>query len=37
MVQSLKDPNGLRLNLWIFNQQAGVKINYKTGQFRLER
>lgn len=37
IVQSLKDPNGLRLNLWIFNQQAGVKINYKTGQFRLER
>lgn len=35
IVQSLKNPNALRLNVWVFNQQEGVKLNFKTGQFSL--
>lgn len=36
IVQSLKNPSGLKLNVWVFNRQDGVKVNYKTGQFTLE-
>lgn len=36
IVQSLKNPNALHLNVWVFNRQEGVKLNFKTGQFSLK-
>lgn len=32
LAQSVHDPQALQINVWTFNTQAGVKINYHTGQ-----
>lgn len=30
---SLRDPQKFHLNIWVFNAEAGVKLNYQTGSF----
>ncbi|UQS82298.1 DNA/RNA non-specific endonuclease [Bombilactobacillus folatiphilus] len=30
--QALKNPQALKINIWTFNAQAGVALNYQTGQ-----
>ncbi|MBA1434000.1 DNA/RNA non-specific endonuclease [Bombilactobacillus bombi] len=35
LAQAVHNPQALQINVWTFNTQAGVKINYQTGQAAL--
>ena len=34
LVQSIDNPNKFHLNVWVFNTQAGITINYNNGSFQ---
>ncbi|BBF75854.1 streptodornase B; Mitogenic factor 1 (plasmid) [Lacticaseibacillus paracasei] len=35
LVQSINNPSQFQANVWVFNTQSGVTINYNNGSFQL--